>query len=370
VAARRLDDRDGEVSVEWEISDTGIGIAADKLPLLFGEFMQADSSITRRFGGSGLGLAISRRLAEQMGGSLAVSSEPGAGTTFRLCLTLPLAAAPLIPAVPPTDPSEPFAAALKTLGRPMRVLFAEDNPTNQFVAVQLLRGFDVHLDLVGDGLEAIDAARRFTYDAICMDVRMPEMDGLGATRAIRALGGPLARIPIIALTANAFQEDIQACFDAGMDQFVSKPVNRALLVAALMKALPQPAIIALPPVAAPPVPDAAALDAEGLAELEAAIGADAVAQMARVFSAETEARLASLGSLSGEALLREVHSLKGAALTAGAAALAAGAAQAETRLRSGGTLAPDDQAAFAATFAAWRAAMANRPAVQSPIQDK
>ncbi len=353
-------DRQGRVMVEWEISDTGIGIPADKLPVLFDEFMQADSSITRRFGGSGLGLAISKRLAEQMGGSLSVASEQGRGTTFRLRLTLPVAETPAALTVPPTDPSEAFQETLKALGRPMRVLFAEDNPTNQFVAVQLLRGFDVHLDLVGDGLEAIDAAGRFVYDAICMDVRMPEMDGLGATRAIRALGGPLACIPIIALTANAFQEDVQACFDAGMDQFVSKPVSKATLVAALMKALPSPDVPAIAPAEAAAYRAVPALDEAALLDLEAAIGADAVAQMTDVFIDETETHLAELANQSGETLLRAVHSLKGSALTAGAAALAARAAQVESTLRGGGACTTADHIELRTTFSAWKRAVAER----------
>ncbi len=367
VSARRLaattPRAQGEAVVEWEVSDTGIGIAADKLPDLFDEFMQADSSITRRFGGSGLGLAISKRLAEQMGGSLAVVSQAGRGTSFRLQLALPEAERPAPSATPPVDPTAEFTAALAALGRPMRVLFAEDNPTNQFVAVQLLRGFDVHMDLVGDGLEAVDAASRFSYDAICMDVRMPEMDGLTATRAIRAKGGPLGRIPIIALTANAFPEDVQACFDAGMNQFVPKPVSKAILVTALMRALPHAPAVHLPgaPPAAPaPLP----LDHAALAELEDAIGADNVAQMTRTFIAETETRLQHLTSFSGETLLREVHSLKGSAMTAAAAALAATAAAIETRLRHGEPLAPGDIGALTEGLHAWQAALATRPSSQ------
>ena len=353
-------DRQSRVVVEWEISDTGIGIPADKLPTLFDEFMQADSSITRRFDGSGLGLAISKRLAEQMGGSLTVTSEQGRGTTFRLRLTLPVAEMPALPITPPTDPSDAFQETLKAMGRPMRVLFAEDNPTNQFVAVQLLRGFDVHLDLVGDGLEAIDAAERFVYDAICMDVRMPELDGLAATRAIRARGGPRSRIPIIALTANAFHEDVQACFEAGMDQFVSKPVNKATLIAALMRALPGPDVPAAAPAEALADPAAPALDETTLLDLESAIGADAVTQMTDVFIEETEIRLAALANQSALPLLRAVHSLKGSALTAGAAALAARAALVESCLHGGGTCTAADHTEFRTAFTAWKSAMAER----------
>jgi CheY-like chemotaxis protein len=116
-------------------------------------------------------------------------------------------------------------------------LFAEDNPTNQFVARQLLKDLDIQMDVVGDGVEAVDGASRFAYDIICMAVQMPEMDGLEATRLIRAQGGQLATIPIIALTANAFPEDIRACFAAGMNQFIARPVNRETLVTAFMRAL-------------------------------------------------------------------------------------------------------------------------------------
>jgi CheY-like chemotaxis protein len=126
---------------------------------------------------------------------------------------------------------------VKRFGRTPRVLFAEDNPTNQFVARELLKGLDIQVDMVGDGLEAVDQASRFAYDVICMDVQMPEMDGLEATRLIRGLHQPFASVPIIALTANAFPEDVRTCLAAGMDQFVAKPVSRETLLNALMKAL-------------------------------------------------------------------------------------------------------------------------------------
>jgi signal transduction histidine kinase/CheY-like chemotaxis protein len=223
--------------VEWVVSDTGIGIAPDRIGSLFNEFMQADSSITRRFGGSGLGLAISKRLVAQMNGVIEVESTPGRGTTFRVRLTLPCAEKPSEQPSRTSAVTAAFQSAVKRSGRTPRLLFAEDNPTNQFVARQLLKDSDIQVDMVGDGLEAVDAASRFAYDVICMDVRMPEMDGLAATRMIRSRGGALAAIPIIALTANAFPEDVQACFDAGMNQFLAKPVTRAALLTALMRAL-------------------------------------------------------------------------------------------------------------------------------------
>jgi CheY-like chemotaxis protein len=224
--------------VEWAVIDTGIGIEPDRVTSLFSEFMQADHSISRRFGGTGLGLAISKRLVTQMGGIIEVDSLPGRGTTFRVRLTLPVAQLSPLPGLArESSVVEAFRTAVKLSGRIPHILFAEDNPTNQFVARQLLKDLDIQLEMVSNGQEAVDAASRFRYDVIYMDVQMPEMDGLEATRLIRSLGEPLASIPIIALTANAFSEDMRACFAAGMNQFLAKPVNRETLLTALMRAL-------------------------------------------------------------------------------------------------------------------------------------
>jgi CheY-like chemotaxis protein/HPt (histidine-containing phosphotransfer) domain-containing protein len=242
---------------------------------------------------------------------------------------------------------------LSELGRTARILLAEDNATNQLVAVQLLRGFDVKLDVVGDGLEAVHAACNFQYDVICMDMRMPEMDGLAATREIRSRGGRLATVPVIALTANTFPEDVAACFDAGMTGFVAKPVNKRSLVSALIAALDRkdPAAIVAPrrdrteP----------ALDRASFARLKEDIEEQGVADLIAMFEAETLDRLARIADphLDRGTLSREVHSLKGAAAAASATLLSRRAADLEIRLEHGEGMNDDDIPALTEALDAW-----------------
>jgi hypothetical protein len=242
----------------------------------------------------------------------------------------------------------------------LRILFAEDNPTNQFVALQLLRGFDVQIDVVADGLEAVHGASSFLYDVICMDMRMPEMDGLAATRAIRALGGHLATIPIVALTANAFPEDVAACFDAGMTGFVAKPVRKETLLAALLTALGTSGAADAPmPAAANSAPEDVALDDAALVGLTEEIGADGVAELIAMFAQETLIRLQLIADpgLDREKRIREVHSLKGTAGAVCAVALARRAAATEMQLRRDETVDSLDTAALVEAFDAWRAAV-------------
>ncbi len=231
--ARGADD----ATMEWTIADTGIGIAPDQLGTLFDAFVQADSSITRRFGGSGLGLAISRQLIDRMGGTISVTSVPGEGSVFLVRLTLNLADAQDMPLYVPA-PVDLLTQRIDLIGRPLRLLLAEDNATNRFVFSRLLRGTAVEVTIAENGVEAVNAAEQSNYDVICMDMSMPEMDGLDATRAIRAADGPNRLAPIIALTANAFAEDVEACRAAGMDDFLSKPVSKDVLFAAILRCLP------------------------------------------------------------------------------------------------------------------------------------
>ncbi len=383
IECRQTGVTDGRAGVQWVVRDTGIGIAPDRIGRLFGDFVQADTSISRRFGGTGMGLAISRRLVEQMGGGISVESEPGQGTTFRVDLTLPVTAPLTGQERRVADVIGAFDAYLRTLGRPLRLLFAEDNPTNQFVALQMLRAFNVQVDVAGDGLEAVDAATTFLYDVICMDMQMPEMDGLEATRLIRRQGGRLGDLPIIALTANAFPEDVKACLDAGMNLFVAKPVHKETLLHAILTALgaltrftelepSRPEAAAEPPPPDNSVPAAAdpasAVDAAVLAEMEDAIGQDGVAEMVRLFLSETRIRLDRLAQAGRDPSidLREIHTLKGAAATVGAPVLTAFALETEERLREGGSLSAADVERLRRHFDAWHAAIVPRIPLDQP----
>jgi signal transduction histidine kinase/CheY-like chemotaxis protein len=213
---------DPRVWLRFEVSDTGIGIAAEALPRLFQRFEQADASTTRRFGGSGLGLAICKHLVESMEGRIGVDSKPGTGSRFWCELPFEPGAA-----VPAAAVSAPDAAVLD--GR--HVLVAEDNPVNQQVTRALIARLGARVTVVGDGQAAVDMMRATepSFDLVLMDCQMPVLDGYEATRHIRALGGAHARIPIIALTANALAEDRQRCIDAGMSDYACKPITSAEL---------------------------------------------------------------------------------------------------------------------------------------------
>jgi CheY-like chemotaxis protein/HPt (histidine-containing phosphotransfer) domain-containing protein len=355
-------------TVVWTITDTGIGIPADRLGRLFGEFIQADASITRRFGGSGLGLAISQKLITQMGGTIVVDSQSGQGSTFTITLRLPIAEMGPDTAAAPVDVVGEFERRVAGLGRSLRILFAEDNPTNQFVALQMLRGFDVQIDVVADGLEAVHGASSFLYDVICMDMRMPEMDGLAATRAIRALGGHLAAVPIVALTANAFPEDVAACFECGMTGFVAKPVRKETLLAALLAALGTAGSSDLDVQAvAGADPGEVALDDAALAHLTDEIGSDGVTELVTMFAEETLGRLQLIAdpTLDRGRRLLEVHSLKGAAASVCAVSLSRRAASLEMHLRHDDTIECVDTSPLVEAFDAWREAVRTTGATET-----
>jgi len=222
-----------ETMIEIAVTDTGPGIAPKDQPDLFREFAQLDSGRTRRFQGTGLGLIITRQLAELMGGAVGVTSEPQKGSRFWVRLPLPAATTPA--AARPDTLRRGARVRTTTGGRP-RILLAEDNPANQMVLRSILERFNCLVEMVGNGAEAVAAVAAHPFDAVLMDIAMPVMDGVEATRTIRALDQSAADIPVIAVTANAFPEDLETYRRAGLDFHVGKPIVRADLLDALAKA--------------------------------------------------------------------------------------------------------------------------------------
>ena len=217
--------RDGRLRVA--VTDSGIGVSPEKIDALFDRFTQADASTTRVYGGTGLGLAISRRLIAMMGGEIGATSRPGEGSTFWFEVPLPVAAAAA------ATGSEEVVA----LPAGLRVLMADDAPANRELVRIILEGWDVRLQTVENGAEAVQAAATGEYDLILMDVHMPVMDGMDATRAIRALAGAAGRVPVLALTANVQPEQVEACRAAGMDAHIGKPIQIGQLLWEMAEAL-------------------------------------------------------------------------------------------------------------------------------------
>ncbi|MDP3693485.1 hybrid sensor histidine kinase/response regulator, partial [Bradyrhizobium sp.] len=306
-------------TVEWSVSDSGIGVPPDRVGRLFTDFAQADVSINRRFGGTGLGLAICRRIVEQMGGAIGVVSPASGGATFTFSLTLPASDKTVRDERTDRAGAKDLKARIATMDRPLRVLIAEDDATNRMVVLMMLREFNAETRVVTDGMQAVQAASEADYDLVLMDVRMPEMDGLAATRAIRGQGGRFASLPIIALTANAFAEDVEVCRGAGMSDFLAKPLRKPALVAAILRAIERTSALPAAPASAD-VP--AVLDRMALAHLTAAIGEDGVRETFATFADETAARLALFRQFEAggdrESIEIEACALKGSARTLGA----------------------------------------------------
>ena len=240
VKASLVSDQNDLVTVRFAISDTGIGIPESRLRAIFAPFTQVDASTTREYGGTGLGLTICKQLAELMGGEIGVTSEEDKGSIFWFTVQLEKQNAEALKAVQATTTHAQLVAprvVASLVDLTARILLAEDNNINQKVALHLLKRLGYSADVVDDGQQAIEALARINYDLVLMDCMMPIMGGLEATGVIRSPNSAVLNhyVPIIAMTANAFKEDREKCLEAGMDDYVSKPVMKEVLAAALEK---------------------------------------------------------------------------------------------------------------------------------------
>ena len=344
--ARLLQETADEVFVRFEVEDTGMGIALEKQAGLFRAFEQADISTTRKYGGTGLGLAITRRLAQLMGGDAGVESVEGQGATFWFTARLQRGRGPM-----EADVTLFAHSAEVELQRyaGMRVLLVDDVDINREIAQQILETTGLLIDTAADGQEAVDLARTTPYALILMDLQMPVMDGLDATRAIHALAA-CANVPILAMTANAFDEDRRTCMEAGMVDFIAKPVDPEHLFSTLLKWLPPPNQEAPALVALGALPMAGLHQSpEKLPGLDVANGlrtwrqAEVYAKFLRKFAVDYEGSVQAMahahhgGDAGAAAAL--VHKLKGAAGNLALTEVARSAGEVDQRLKAGGDVA-------------------------------
>ncbi len=292
-----------ECMLHFEVRDTGIGIPPDQLERIFRPFEQAGAPAARPHGGTGLGLTISSRLVQRMGGTLQVRSEVGRGSVFSFQLRLSVAAAAAVP----------VSRGAAERGPALRILLAEDNPVNQQVLSLLLQRGGHQVEVAANGRLALEALERGPFDLVLMDLQMPEMDGLRATRLLRArekaTGG---HVPVVAVTANALEGERERCLKAGMDEFLTKPVRSRELQAVIERVLGRrPALSSSPA----PAPAEQAVPAWLLSLREMGFDGDAVARLARTFIETVPGRLETLARAVAErdalAVARTAHTLKG-----------------------------------------------------------
>lgn len=300
------------VSLLFKITDTGVGIPESEQHRLFEAFHQAEDAYRRKYGGTGLGLAISKRLTELMGGQIGFESAAGKGSTFWLSVTLTQGRE----GQSTSDATRPGSSAVPS---PRRILLVEDSPANVLVAATLLRNAGHTVDTAGDGREAVEAIRSFPYDLVLMDLSMPEMDGFEATSRIRGLSGDRAHIPIIAMTASSMRGDREKCLAAGMDDYISKPVDKLTLLGAIAKWIGGSAEGTQ---ATQLGSENAVLDRAGIERLIADTDKSAASRLLGMFMTETRGRLDRIVNAVTlqryDVVQKEAHAIKGSSGTFGA----------------------------------------------------
>ncbi len=354
LATAERDADSGEI--RFSVQDSGIGISVDDQRRIFDTFIQADSTSARKFGGSGLGLAISKQLVERMGGELGVESERGVGSTFSFRLPLPASEPPAEPA----DTGDPEARARQRAG--FRVLAVDDQPANRMVAISLLESLGYQVETAASGREALSrlaAARQGgeSFAAVLMDCQMPELDGYDTTRGLRAdeaenggAGRQGAGIPVIAVTAHVLAGERQRCLDAGMDDYLAKPVRKADLAARLDRLLlghAPPAVDPTPVIEPPTHPQGT--PADGIAEPEvitvlrargSRLGRDVLGEMVTKYVRDGQEILEEMGraAVDGDAerAASAAHRLRGTSAILGGEQLANLCHELELRLQGGG----------------------------------